>query len=74
MEGAPIVTLWRVGLLLLLLLAAPRSDPVGGVVLAGSAVCSEEDALLVDRELELKLGLLELRILRPVLISSLPSA
>ena len=41
------------------------------LVLAGSAVCSEEDVLLFDRVLELELGLLELPIVRPVLINSL---
>lgn len=67
------MTLWRVELLLLLLVV-PGSDHVGEVlspVLTGSVVCSEEEMLLVDRELELKLGLLELRIVRSVLISSL---
>ena len=67
------MTLWRVELLLLLLVV-PGSDHVGEVlspVLTGSVVCSEEEMLLVDRELKLKLGLLELRIVRSVLISSL---
>lgn len=67
------MTLWRVELLLLLLVV-PGSDHVGEVlspVLTGSVVCSEEEMLLVDRELKLKLGLLELRKVRPVLISSL---
>ena len=55
----------------LLLLPVPRTGPVEDEVLllvAGSVVPSEEDVLLVDRELELGLGL---RIVPPVLNSSL---
>lgn len=58
----------------MLLLAVPPSGPIGDVVLpllVGSVVRSEENVLIVDRELELELELLELRIVTPVLSGNL---